>query len=111
MKNDSEPTRPLPEGQLLQILVANEAERGGLMYSAKWFKNLDERQKYEVAELCDRILRTISPTYRKNVEKVDEAARIGFALQAKPPLNRMVLTLLSLRSWKDADHDDSAPTD
>ena len=64
-----------------------------------------------MAETCDRILRTISPRYRKNVETVDEAARIGFALQSKPPLNHMVLSLLRLRSWKDADYDDSAPTD
>lgn len=103
-QNNSEPSHRLPEGQLLQILIEND--RGQLMYSAKWFKQLDPQQQYVVAETADRILRTISPKYKENVEKVDEAARIGFALQDRGPLNRMVLSLLRLRSWKDVDLDD-----
>ena len=103
-QNNSIPTRPLPEGQLLQILIEG---RGGVpYYSAKWFQNLDEQQKYVVADAADRILRTISPRYRENVEKIDDAARIGFALQDRGPLNKMVLSLLRLRSWKDVDLDD-----
>lgn len=109
-KNQDEPTQPMPPGQLLRIIVAHDDEQG-LVYQAKWFHNLSEQQKYQVAELCDRILRRISERYATNVALVDEAAQIGFAIQDKPALNKMVLSLLRLRSWKDADHDDAAPTD
>lgn len=103
-QNTNEPTHPLPEGQLLQILIQNDG--GRLMYSAKWFRQLDAQQQYLVAETADRVLRTISPRYKENVEKVDEAARIGFALQDRGPLNKMVLSLLRLRSWREVDPDD-----
>lgn len=109
-QNNSETTHHLPHGQLLQILVENDKDRG-LQYHAKWFRALDEQQQYEVAELVDRILRTISPKYRANVEKVDEAADLGFQIMARPPLLRVTLSLLRLRSWKDGDHDDGAPRD
>lgn len=109
-QNNSDNTSSLPVGKLLQILVENDADKG-LQYHAKWFRALDEQQQYEVAELVDRILRYISPKYRENVQKVDEAAELGFQIIAKPPLLKMILPLLRLRAWKDADHDDSAPQD
>ena len=109
-QNTSNPTTTFPTGQLLQILIAGDAN-GELLYNAKWFRALDEQQKYVVVETCDRILRTLSPRYRENVARIDDAAKLGLALQEKPQLLRFVMSLSRLRAWKDADHDDSAPTD
>lgn len=109
-QNTSNPTTRVPQGQLLQILIAGGAD-GELLYNAKWFRALDEQQKYAVVEACDRLLRTLSPRYRENVARIDDAAKLGFELRAKPHLLRFVMSLSRLRAWKDADHDDSAPTD
>lgn len=109
-QNTSNPTTRVPPVQLLQILIAGD-EDGNMLYNAKWFRVLDDQQKYAVVETCDRILRTLSPRYRENVARVDAAAKLGFELQKKPQLLKFVMSLSRLRAWKDADHDDSAPTD
>lgn len=107
-QNTNDPSEKLPVGQLLQILIVNDPDLG-LQYHSKWFRQLDPKQQYIVAETCDRILRSISPVYAENVARVDHAAQLGFAIAEKKPLLKMVLSLVHLRGWEDADDVDGAP--
>jgi hypothetical protein len=108
-QNNSETSRSWPKGTLLQVLIAHGDE--GMQFSTKWFADLDEQQKYEVADLVERVSRYLSPTLAENMAKHDEAAALGSQIIAAPALHEMILPLLELRAWKDADDDDSAPQD
>ena len=108
-QNNSETSSSWPSGNLLQILIAHEDD--GLKWHTRWFSDLSEEQKFEVADLVERISRYLSPTLAENMAKHDEAAALGSAILAAPPLHKMIMPLLELRAWKDGDNDDSAPRD
>lgn len=110
-QNTSNPTTMVPHGNLLQIMIAGD-ERGALLYSTKWMRPvLSDDQKYAIVVAADSVIRSLSPRYADNRKRIDEAAELGFELRAKPVLLKFMMPLLGLRSWKDADHDDAAPTD
>lgn len=82
------PSQSLNEGQVMTLFMVQD--HGALKFRVDWKQILSDEQKYVVAEAVDRVMRRESVSYREAVEKLDEAAKIGWAVEDHPIISRLV---------------------
>lgn len=81
------------DGQVVRLTLVQEY--GQLKYSVVWLDDkLSEDQKYEVADTVARIARTMSERYSTAVSQMESAAILGFKIEARPALKKLLFELL-----------------